>query len=62
MIETMRKDQTLSLPDFDVDAFNAQVVEKSRLLSDSAFIQAYETQRQAMVGLAKNLPDPEESV
>jgi hypothetical protein len=53
----MREDPALVPPDYDVDAFNAQAVQRFHGWSESAVIQAYEVQRQVMLDLVLSLPD-----
>jgi hypothetical protein len=44
-------------PDYDVDAFNAQAVERFRSLSEPSVIQAFEAARRAWLALVAGLPD-----
>jgi len=58
-VEALRINPGLPLPEFDVDAFNAQAVAKFGGFSDSELIQAYKMQRRAMVSLVEGLSGAE---
>jgi hypothetical protein len=59
MIAKMRTDPTYPLGDYDVDAFNAQAVERFRPCSDAEIIRLFLTQQQAMFSLVNSLSDEE---
>ncbi len=58
-IAKMQADPSLPPGDYDVDAFNARAVQRFQGWPESAVIQTYETQCQAMLGLVQRLPDAE---
>ncbi len=56
-IPALLDDPNLSSPDYDVDTFNAQAVERFRGLDELAVIRAFEAVRQAWLDLVARLPD-----
>jgi hypothetical protein len=56
-ISALLDDPNFSSPDYDVDAFNAQAVERFRSLSEPSVIQAFEAARRAWLALVAGLPD-----
>lgn len=59
VIQAMRQDATLPLPDYDVDEFNARAVRNAGALTEAEVLQAYEAQRKAMLELVTQLSDRE---
>ncbi len=57
VIEQMRQDPNLPLPDYDVDEFNARAVRDFASCSEAEVLRAFEAQRQAMLALVNDLPD-----
>ena len=57
VIAKMRADPTFPPPDYDVDTFNAQAVQKFSGMSETAMLEVYETQRQTMRDLVAGLSD-----
>jgi hypothetical protein len=57
VIEQMRLDPAMPLPDYDVNEFNARAVREFADCSDAEVLQVFETQRQAMLALVNDLPD-----
>ncbi|RPJ50801.1 MAG: ClbS/DfsB family four-helix bundle protein [Chloroflexi bacterium] len=57
VIEQMRLESTMPLPDYNVDEFNARAVRDFEGCSEGEVIQAFETQRQALLVLVNELPD-----
>jgi hypothetical protein len=56
-IEKMLADPNFNSPDYDVDTFNAQAVERARDLDEPTVIESFERMRQAWLGLVAHLPD-----
>ena len=56
-IPALLDDPNFSSPDHDVDAFNAQAVERFRGLDERAVIQTFEAARRAWLDLVARLPD-----
>jgi hypothetical protein len=56
VIEKLHYDPDFNSPDYDVDSFNAQAVERSRHLDEAATIQSFERTRQAWFDLVNRLP------
>jgi hypothetical protein len=56
-IENLLNDPNFNAPAYDVDAFNAQAIERFRGLSDPAVIQYFEETRKALRDLVINLPN-----
>ena len=56
-IQALLDDPGFDAPDYDVDAFNAQAVERFRAMDEPAVIQAFEAARQAWLALLACLPD-----
>jgi hypothetical protein len=56
-VQTARSDPAYVSPDYDVDLFNAQAVERFGGRDEAEVVRTYETQRQAMVDLVNNLSD-----
>jgi hypothetical protein len=59
IVDDMRGKPGLSLPDYDVDQFNARAVEKFDALDEDAMVELFEAQRFAMLGLVTNLSESE---
>jgi len=58
-VERMRQDAAHQNPDYDVDVFNAQAVERFSVLSEQQMAEIYEQQRQDMLALVSQLSDHE---
>jgi O-glycosyl hydrolase len=56
-VEALQTDPGFASPDYDVDAFNAQAVQRSAALSEAAVVAQFEAQRQAWLSLVRRLPD-----
>ncbi len=56
-VENLLNDPDFNLPEYDVDAFNAQAIERFRNLSDPAVIHSFEYTREALLNLIISLPD-----
>ena len=56
-IPALLDDPTFSSPDHDVDAFNAQAVERCRGLDEPAMVEIFEAARRAWLDLVARLPD-----
>ena len=56
-IPALLDDPGFDAPDYDVDAFNAQAVERFRAMDEPAVVQAFEAARQAWLALLAPLPD-----
>jgi hypothetical protein len=59
VVEAMRSDPTLPLPDYDVDSFNARAVERFSGQPEVQVLAQFETQRAAMLQLVNALSDAE---
>ena len=57
MIEQMRENPSLPLPNYNVDDFNARAVRQFASMDEAGIFQAYEAQRLAMLHLVTNLPN-----
>ncbi len=56
-VPALLDDPAFGSPDHDVDAFNAQAVERFRGLDEAAVIRTFESARQAWLALVARLPD-----
>jgi hypothetical protein len=56
-VAKMSHDPALPLEEIDVDAFNAQAVQRFSELNEVEIIGRYEAQRQRMADLVRNLPE-----
>ena len=59
VVEAMRADAAMPLPDYDVDDFNARAVARFSALNEADVLREYETQRQSMLRLVNELSDDE---
>jgi hypothetical protein len=59
LIQRMRKDSTLPLPEYDVDEFNARAVAQFSNMSEAEVIEVYTTQCKTMIELVRELPESE---
>jgi hypothetical protein len=57
VIENLLDDPGFNLPEYDVDSFNAQAVERFHNLGEPAVIQSFEQMREAWLHLVTSLPD-----
>jgi hypothetical protein len=56
-VEALQTGPDFASPDYDVDAFNAQAVQRCAALSEAAVVAQFEAQRQAWLALVRRLPD-----
>ena len=56
VIENLRDNPNFVPPDYDVDAFNAQAVERFHPWSEPAMLDAFEQARSNWISFIKNLP------
>ena len=56
-LQAMLDDPSFITPEYDVDAFNAQAVQRFQKSAEPAVVQAFEAQRHALLALVANLPE-----
>ncbi len=56
-VENLLDDPDFNLPEYDVDAFNAQAVERFHNLGDPAVIKSFEDTRKALLNFVVSLPN-----
>ena len=59
VVEAMRADAAMALPDYNVDEFNARAVARFGLLDEAEVLNEYEAQRKMMLRLVNDLSDAE---
>ncbi len=57
IVAALVDDPDFNPPGYEVDAFNAQAVERFRALDEPAVIRSFEAARQAWLGFVDRLPD-----